>query len=212
MKQFIIILFAISLLVSCKSSSPIVTSKEAAQKRGSYAGVSVSKTASDKSTATSRSEKSTNSKASQRKYRSNDDSDYKIEIDNTTSYLTKQLISAALQYEGVRYKGGGTTSAGMDCSGLVCTVFKKHEISLPRTSRDMSTIGKKISKKEIQRGDLVFFKTNGRSVINHVGLVTDIKNGEVFFIHASVQRGVIISSMNEAYYQRTFAQANRVID
>jgi len=58
---------------------------------------------------------------------------------------------------------------------------------------------------------LVFFKTSNRGVINHVGLVTEVRGDEILFIHSSVQRGVIISSTKEPYYQRTFAQANRVL-
>jgi cell wall-associated NlpC family hydrolase len=65
--------------------------------------------------------------------------------------------------------------------------------------------------KEVKKGDLVFFKTSSRGVINHVGLVTEVRSDEILFIHSSVQRGVIISSTKEPYYQRTFAQANRVL-
>jgi cell wall-associated NlpC family hydrolase len=75
----------------------------------------------------------------------------------------------------------------------------------------MSKVGEKLNRNEIKKGDLVFFRTNGRSVINHVGLVTEVKDDEIIFIHSSVQRGVIISSTKEPYYQRTFAQANRIL-
>lgn len=128
-----------------------------------------------------------------------------------TSYFIKELISTAMEYKGVRYRGGGTTRSGMDCSGLVNTTFKAHDISLPRSSNDMSKVGKKIKISQVKKGDLIFFKTSNRNVINHVGLVTDVKDDEIIFIHSSVQRGVIVSSTKEAYYQRTFAQVNRVL-
>ena len=131
--------------------------------------------------------------------------------DDGTSYFIQQLISTAMEYNGVRYRGGGTTRSGMDCSGLVNTTFKAHDISLPRSSNDMSKVGKKINISQVKKGDLIFFKTSNRNVINHVGLVTDVKDDEIIFIHSSVQRGVIVSSTKEAYYQRTFAQANRVL-
>ena len=113
---------------------------------------------------------------------------------------------------GSPYKYGGTTKNGFDCSGLVFVTFKKNDISLPRTSFDMSKYGKVISKKDAQKGDLIFFKTNGSSKINHVGLIVDIDKEFIKFIHASIQKGVIISSTKEDYYRKSFSQINRVID
>ena len=64
----------------------------------------------------------------------------------------------------------------------------------------------------VKKGDLVFFAArNRKKVIDHVGLVTEIKGDEIIFIHSTTQRGVILSSTKEPYYQRTFAQANRVL-
>lgn len=100
----------------------------------------------------------------------------------------------------------------MDCSGLVFSTYGNYDISLPRTSIDMSRHGQKIKKNEAQPGDLIFFKTNGRSVINHVGIITEIVNDEIKFIHSSTKRGVIVSSTLDAYYSKTFAQINRVLD
>lgn len=132
------------------------------------------------------------------------------DLDKKTSQLTTSLIETATEFLGTKYKFGGTTSKGMDCSGLVYITFQKHDIQLPRTSYDMSKIGKQIKEKDIQKGDLVFFKTNNKNVINHVGLVTEVKRDEIIFIHSSTQKGVILSSLNEKYYLETFSQANRV--
>jgi cell wall-associated NlpC family hydrolase len=100
----------------------------------------------------------------------------------------------------------------MDCSGLVYVSFKKEQITLPRVSRDMAKKGKLIPVSEAKKGDLLFFKTNkNRSVINHVGLVVDSKNGEVYFIHATTSKGVIISSLHEKYWKRAFIEARKVI-
>ena len=140
-----------------------------------------------------------------------EESDDDLDVDETP-YLVKQIIYKAMEYDGVKYRSGGTTAAGMDCSGLVTTVFKTYDISLPRSSNDMSKVGKKLKREEIQNGDLIFFKTNGRCVINHVGIVTEVTKDEIIFIHSSVQRGVILSSTKEPYYQRTFAQANRILN
>ncbi|MEG0851230.1 MAG: NlpC/P60 family protein, partial [Flavobacterium sp.] len=65
---------------------------------------------------------------------------------------------------------------------------------------------------EAQKGDLIFFKTNGRRHINHVGMVVENVDGEIKFVHSSTHGGVMISSTKEAYYTRAFSQVNRVLD
>ncbi|MHB0753968.1 C40 family peptidase [Polaribacter sp. M15] len=123
-----------------------------------------------------------------------------------------RIIASALQYKGVNYKFGGITRKGMDCSGLVYVVFGKENIQLPRISRNMAKMGRKISLKNIKKGDLVFFKINRRSnKINHVGLVTSIKNGVVYFIHSTSSRGVIVSSLSEKYWKKNFVKATTIL-
>lgn len=123
----------------------------------------------------------------------------------------ESIVDYAKTFEGTKYKYGGTTNKGMDCSGLVYTSFKKEEIVLPRTSRAMSTQGKTIPLKNIEIGDLVFFKTNkNRNVVNHVGLVVETDN-EIRFIHASTSRGVIVSSLGEKYWNNCFVGVRRIL-
>jgi len=143
--------------------------------------------------------KTTNKTTVQRQYSS-----------NNTNKITK-IIENAKNYINTKYKYGGTTKKGIDCSGLVYSVFKQEKILLPRTSFAMSLKGKSIPSKKIKKGDLVFFITGKKNKINHVGLVTKIKNKELFFIHASTKRGVIISSMNEKYYKTRFSKAKRIL-
>jgi cell wall-associated NlpC family hydrolase len=123
----------------------------------------------------------------------------------------EQLIARASENIGSRYRTGGTSKAGFDCSGLMCTTFEAFDIKLPRTSREQSDYGTKINTEEAQKGDLIFFKTNGRSQINHVGMVVEVCEGEIKFIHSSVSNGVIISSTKEKYYEKNFTQINRVV-
>lgn len=130
---------------------------------------------------------------------------------STNAAFVDNLINDAKSFEGTRYKFGGTTEKGMDCSGLVYTVFKKQDILMPRISRDMATKGVSVSLKEVISGDLVFFKTSKRNTINHVGLVVENKRGEIFFIHSTTSRGVIISSMEEAYWKKAFVEVRRII-
>ena len=122
-----------------------------------------------------------------------------------------QLIEHASENIGTRYRTGGTSKAGFDCSGLMCNTFGAFDIKLPRTSRAQSGMGTKINTEEAQKGDLIFFKTNGRNQINHVGMVVEVCEGEIKFIHSSLSNGVIISSMKEKYYEKNFSQINRVL-
>lgn len=123
------------------------------------------------------------------------------------------LIAKASQHIGTRYRGGGTTSAGFDCSGLMFATFKNIDMTLPRSSGSMAVgAGTKVDRSNAQKGDLIFFTTNGRGYINHVGMVTEVLEDEIKFIHSSVQAGVIISSTKEHYYARRFVQVNRVLN
>lgn len=212
MKNAVVITLLLFFLVGCKStSSGIVTSKSEAEKKGIYTAPKNAKAIAKNTKKTTEKKITETAKTSKKSRITESDDDDFIPDDDNTSYFVKQLIGSAMQYEGVRYRSGGTTTAGMDCSGLVSTVFKEYDISLPRRSVDMSKVGQKLKLKEVKKGDLVFFKTSSRGVINHVGLVTEVRDDEILFIHSSVQRGVIISSTKEPYYQRTFAQANRVL-
>jgi len=122
------------------------------------------------------------------------------------------IIDYALQFEGVRYKFGGATRDGMDCSGLVFECFRAYNIILPRISRDMAKNGEKISLKNVVKGDLLFFKTaNRRNDISHVGLVVSVGDSDIQFIHSTTNSGVIVSSINERYWTDTFAEARRIL-
>lgn len=130
---------------------------------------------------------------------------------SSEDYLAVQLINNAIAFVGVKYHGGGTNTSGMDCSGMVTAVFNIFDLKLPRSSHEMAAVGEKREEKDIQKGDLIFFKTNGRGVINHVGMVIDVLNDEIKFIHSSTSKGVVVSSTKEPYYKKTFAQANKVL-
>lgn len=131
---------------------------------------------------------------------------------NSYCYMTEQLINVANDYQGVRYSWGGQSRKGMDCSGFVKTAFSQFNIDLPRTSREMASLGTKINKTEAKPGDLVFFKNGGSRVINHVGIVVEVKGDEIIFIHSATSKGVSVNSTKEAYYSKGFVQVNRVYD
>ena len=140
----------------------------------------------------------------------------------TTAYKTNaskkvskanNIVGYSKQFKGVRYKWGGTTKSGMDCSGLVFESFRAYGILLPRVSRDMAKKGAKISLKKAQEGDLLFFKTskNRSHRINHVGLVIKSKAGDIIFIHVTTRKGVIVSKLSENYWKSAFVEARRVL-
>ncbi|MBL7886160.1 MAG: LysM peptidoglycan-binding domain-containing protein [Flavobacterium sp.] len=122
------------------------------------------------------------------------------------------LIAKASQHLGTRYRSGGTSPGGFDCSGLMIATFQEIEMKLPRTSREQSNYGVSIDRSQAQKGDLIFFTTNGRGNINHVGMVTEVIGDEIKFIHSSIQAGVIISSTKEDYYAKRFVKVNRVLE
>lgn len=122
------------------------------------------------------------------------------------------VISTALTFSGTRYKYGGTTKKGMDCSGLVFVSLKENDILFPRVSYQMAEEGKRIKLTQVQKGDLLFFKTSKRGKrINHVGLVVDVKGTDIKFIHSTTSRGVIVSSLREGYWNHAFIKATRIL-
>ena len=88
---------------------------------------------------------------------------------NTNEELADELIRMASDNLGSRYRAGGTSKNGFDCSGLMYSTFSSLDIKLPRSSVEMAAIGTKVEAKEAKKGDLIFFKTRGGSQINHVG-------------------------------------------
>jgi len=132
-------------------------------------------------------------------------------VEATEEVPADAVVETALTFTGVRYKYGGTTRKGMDCSGLLYTSFLENDMALPRTSQMLSEEGKKIKVTKVQKGDLLFFKTQrGKSKINHVGLVVDVQDEEVKFIHSTTSRGVIVSSLREGYWNHAFVKATRL--
>ncbi len=137
----------------------------------------------------------------------------KIIKEETAHYdVISNIVNNAKEYNGVRYRYGGTTSRGMDCSGLICTAFNSESIKLPRTSLAMSKEGSVIDLTNVQKGDLLFFQTNkNKKQVNHVGLVVESLPGLVEFIHSTSSKGVIISNLNQSYWSLAFYQARRIL-
>jgi len=214
-----LVLFIFLFFFSIFGHSQVITSKKAAEKKGIYVKpaeklvAATDKKNSNPTTVKKTPKKATPPKApvKSKKYIINDKGSDDLLLGGTENYLAMQMINNAMEFIGVNYRGGGTSKSGMDCSGMVTAVFNIFEMKLPRSSHEMAKVGEKIKSDEIKKGDLVFFKTNGRDSINHVGIVVAADADEIKFIHSSTQKGVIISSTKEPYYKKTFAQANRVL-
>lgn len=121
--------------------------------------------------------------------------------------LEQRIREKFSAWEGGRYRFGGTSPYGMDCSALVMKLFGEiFGIALPRTSLEQSTVGYRVARAELEAGDLVFFKTP--SYPYHVGVY--LSGGE--FVHASSSLGVSVSNMGTGYWRRYFWTARRIPD
>lgn len=122
-----------------------------------------------------------------------------------------EFVNEAKKYLGTPYKYAGIDANGFDCSGFVSYIAKKScGIKLPRRSQDIYNAVSFIIDENLEIGDLLFFKTTNSGNVSHVGIY--IGNNE--FIHSASdgpETGVIISSLSEKYYKRTYCQAGRFL-
>ena len=119
------------------------------------------------------------------------------------------LLREAQKHLGKKYVWGANGPKTFDCSGFTCYVCNKNGICLPRTSAQQAEIGKKISREELNTGDLIFFDTSKerKGIVNHVGIYI----GNNKFIHASSGANkVVISSLNQSFYKQRFLWGQRV--
>ena len=121
-----------------------------------------------------------------------------------------KLYREIASWIGVRYRTGGNTKTGVDCSGLACAIYrdvygkKIHRTVVDRYDNDV----RHIREGNLEEGDLVFFRTDGKNskTPNHVGIY--LKDSK--FVHASSSRGVVVNSLQQEYYRKEFIKGGRV--
>ena len=136
-------------------------------------------------------------------------SDYVSQVDlDSISAQGSSMAQYALQFVGYPYLYGGASPSGFDCSGFVTYICKQFGYSVNRTASSQMSNGVAVSKDQLQPGDLVFFNSgNSSKLATHVGIY--IGNNQ--FVHSSTPTvGVIVSSMNEAYYGSGYVGARRL--
>ncbi|AQG78386.1 C40 family peptidase [Spirosoma montaniterrae] len=127
--------------------------------------------------------------------------------------LVGNVIDFARKHLAIRYRSGGTSTRGFDCSGFTRFCFSHFGISLPHSSAAQGNVGQPISKDDAQPGDLILFKGHsaGGSRIGHVGLITEVIGDRIKFIHSAWNGGVRYDYLHANYYQHRFVGVRRVV-
>jgi cell wall-associated NlpC family hydrolase len=132
-------------------------------------------------------------------------------LDADFANMVDKMKMVIIKYKDTRYVYGGTSLNGIDCSGFTGNVYAQaYNIKLPRSARDQyyAGPGEKVDQlSDLKFGDLVFFDTGRRVVPGHVGIYL----GEYRFVHASSKRGVIVSPLDDGYYNRAWVGGKRII-
>lgn len=134
---------------------------------------------------------------------------YALKLDLPVEELANhQLLSFIDDWYGVKYRFGGDSKTGIDCSAFTRKLLSEvFSISVGRVVPDQLKAGIEIPKSELRMGDLIFFKTSTghRKGLTHVGFY--LGNGN--FVHAATNRGVVFDNIEKDYYKKAFRTAVR---
>ncbi|UYA59953.1 Murein DD-endopeptidase MepS, Murein LD-carboxypeptidase [Pectobacterium sp. F1-1] len=120
--------------------------------------------------------------------------------------IKSKLLNQYASWKGVRYRLGGDSRGGIDCSAFVQRTFREQfGMDLPRSTYEQQEMGQKIQRNKLRVGDLVLFRAG--STGRHVGIYL----GNDQFVHASTSSGVIISKMTEDYWNKRYQEGRRVL-
>ncbi|MGD8535233.1 MAG: NlpC/P60 family protein [Candidatus Aminicenantes bacterium] len=120
-------------------------------------------------------------------------------------YLRNEIVATARRFLGMPYAWGGSSPReGFDCSGLTMAVYRVNGLSLPHSSRGQYKAGSAVKKRNLQKGDLVFFATSRRRRVSHVGIYV----GNNQFIHApGNNKRVRTESLSNSYFMKNYVGA-----
>ncbi|PSH21847.1 bifunctional murein DD-endopeptidase/murein LD-carboxypeptidase [Yersinia pseudotuberculosis] len=120
--------------------------------------------------------------------------------------VKSKILEQYAGWKGVRYRLGGSSKRGIDCSAFVQTTFREQfGMDLPRSTSQQQDIGKKVQRTKLRPGDLVLFRAG--STGRHVGIYL----GNDKFVHASTSAGVTISNLNDDYWNKRYRDGRRVL-
>ncbi|MFN4146270.1 MAG: C40 family peptidase [Runella sp.] len=129
------------------------------------------------------------------------------------SRYVPDIIKVARSYTGTPYRNGGNDQKGIDCSGLVCSVYREVGLKVPRISWQQAEFGTEVEKvSDIRPGDWIFYVPDAGKTgyVSHVGIVTEVRSKtDIRFIHASSSRGVREDNLFSGYFKNRFVKAMR---
>ncbi len=125
----------------------------------------------------------------------------------------RNVVSEARKFTGTPYRAGGNDSRGIDCSGLICSVYSELGYKVPRISWQQSEFGRDVARVEdIRPGDWIFFVPDAgkEGYVSHAGIVTEVRSkNDILFIHASSSKGVREDNLFSTYFKNRFVKALR---
>lgn len=131
---------------------------------------------------------------------------------STSNSIANEVIANGEKYLGTKYKYGSSkdTTKTFDCSSFTQRVFKEAGITLPRDSRQQSTVGKTVSKKDLKKGDLIFMKSSSKGASNRITHVA-IYAGNGKILHTYGSPGVTYSKFDGTNWEKRVVKIKRVI-
>lgn len=131
-------------------------------------------------------------------------------------YLSQKIIHFASLFEGVKYDYANTDPLrGFDCSGFVQFVYGNFNVKVPRSSAQFDQHGVTIPLSMAEPGDILLFSGSNpnNKTPSHLGIISDVKGTEVYFLHSATSngRGIMTSALSEAYFSQRFIKVIRVL-